>query len=61
MLKINIFWVVLKKSLCMRHIFFYGTYFVLFLEGHFLNCDILPVSNDPVLLPSIANIHIAKT
>ena len=33
----------------MRHCFLFGPYFLPFFNGQFLKCDILPVSNDPVL------------
>ena len=49
MLKINIFWAVFKKTLRMRHYFLFGPYFMPFFNGQFLKCNILPVSNDPVL------------
>ena len=49
MLKINIFWAVFKKPLRMRHCFLFGPYFMPFFNRQFLKCDILPVSNDPVL------------
>ena len=49
MLKINIFWAVFKKPLRMRRCFLFGPYFMPFFNGQFLKCDILPISNDPVL------------